>query len=104
MSKIRGTIRLNSEGNIIPRKGDTDQIDLNLYVGDTLISYGNFEKLYFDYTIHEDEGYAMPEQLDDLYVSITELSEAAVNKVTSDIQILNNIIQILEGNFANILE
>ena len=98
------TVLLKSEGSITPYWGSTDYIDLSLYIENTCISSGTIEKQYFDYSIHEDEGYGMPEQEDDLYVNIDDLSDTISNNIDRDISTLNNIKLILETTFSSVIE
>ncbi|NFH89938.1 hypothetical protein FDA33_06920 [Clostridium botulinum] len=95
---------LISVGMISPCRGDTDTIDVNMYVGDRLIESGVIEKQYFDYCIHEDEGYAMPEVDDYLDVRIDEVSSEILNKIINEIQVLDEVNQILESVFSDLIQ
>ncbi|WP_017415759.1 hypothetical protein [Clostridium tunisiense] len=92
--------RLTSTGMISPRRGEIDTIELNMHVEDRLVESGIIEKQYFDYCIHEDQGYAMPEIEDYLDVKVDNLSSEILNKFEEEIQVLDEVIQILEGEFA----
>ncbi|MDU4546840.1 MAG: hypothetical protein E6Y69_08575 [Clostridium botulinum] len=94
---------LISTGMISPSRGDTDTIELNMYVEDKLIESGIIEKRYFDYCIHEDEGYAMPEIDNYLDVRVDELSNEILNKLEEEIQVLDEAIPIVESEFPELI-
>lgn len=97
------TTSLSSDGMILPIRGDKDTIGLNMYVEDKLIKSGIIEKQYFDYCIHEDEGYAMPEVDDYLDIQLDELSDEILGKLEEELKVLDNVIQIFESEFIELL-
>lgn len=92
-------IRLSSTGLIMPSRGATDNIKIELYIGEKCIKRGFIEKQYFDYSIHEDRGYSMPEIEEYLNVELEELSNEVLAKIREEISILETAIQIFELNF-----
>ena len=74
-----------------------------MYVEDKLIESGIIEKRYFDYCIHEDEGYAMPEIDNYLDVRVDELSNEILNKLEEEIQVLDEAIPIVESEFPELI-
>jgi len=74
-------IKLSSTGLIMPSRGTTDNIEIELYIGDTCIKRGFIEKQYFDYSIHEDEGYGMPEIDEYLSVEVNQLYKFLINNL-----------------------
>lgn len=95
---------LSSTGMISPIRGATDTIQLNMYVEDRLIGSGIIEKQYFDYCIHEDEGYAMPEVDDRLDIRVDELSGEIIGKLDEEIRVLDDAIQIFENEFLELIQ
>lgn len=97
-------IKMISSGYIYPSRGETDSILLELYIDDIVVKSGTIEKQYFDYIINENEGYAMPEVEEDLWVNINELDNEILSNLTSDIKILDVVTNILEREFIELLE
>lgn len=97
-------ISISSKGMISPVKGDTDTIEVNMYVEDRLIESGVIEKGYFDYCIHEYEGYAMPEVDDYLEIRVDRLSNEIMTRLEDEISDLDDVIQSIESEFSEIIQ
>lgn len=95
------TLSIKNTGYIIPASGDSDSLDIDIYINDIKIddAHGGIKRSYGDYSIHEEEGYAMPEFLDEFDVQLTETIDFVENFCNNSIETINNYYNELDELF-----
>lgn len=95
------TLSIKITGYILPMSGTSDSLDIDIYINDIKNddAHGGIERSYGEYSIHEDEGYAMPEWTDEFSVELTETIDFVQNFCNTSIERINNYYNELDELF-----
>lgn len=91
-----------SDGIISPTRGDKDDITIKLNINEKMLAVGEIEKTYFDYSVNDD-GIGMPEVEEYLEVNLDEIEEEVLSNLEEEISILDEVAEILNNNFVQII-
>lgn len=95
------TLSIKITGYILPMSGTSDSLDIDIYINDIKNNdaHGGIERSYGKYSIHEEEGYAMSERLDEFNVELAETIDFVENFCINSIKDINTYYNQLDELF-----